>query len=210
MILVLVIILNIIGLIFKDVGALPCLTDESKTKFDSLKKALGALQTSIDDKIESLQKRQWKKYNGHCYYYGNDRRTWFLAEQSCKQIGGNLAKIEDAAENKWIKDNRSEQDHYWIGLTDLKEGAWRWSYDQTLATYKPWHSGYGSKGTGYNCGLIYHVSSYTWLDEPCTIKLRYVCESHFFFTRIATRFTRKDTVSLRISLMERLRCVIVG
>lgn len=55
MLLVLVIILNIIGLIFKDVGALPCLTDKSKTKFDSLKKALGALQTSIDDKIESLQ-----------------------------------------------------------------------------------------------------------------------------------------------------------
>lgn len=23
--------------------------------------------------------RQWKKYNGHCYYYGNDRRTMFLA-----------------------------------------------------------------------------------------------------------------------------------
>lgn len=23
---------------------------------------------------------QWKKYNGHCYYYGSDRRSWFLAE----------------------------------------------------------------------------------------------------------------------------------
>ncbi|XP_063406439.1 perlucin-like protein [Mytilus trossulus] len=203
MMLVLVILLNIIGLIFKDVGALPCLTDELKTKFDAVRKALGVLQTSIDDKIESLQsdvknkvkkidddmdtlvsdfqKRQWKKYNGHCYYYGNDKRTWFLAEQNCKQIGGNLAKIEDEAENKWIKDNRSEKDHYWIGLTDLNEGEWRWSSDQKVATYKPWHSGSGNNGVNYNCGLIYHTTSYTWVDEPCTSKLRYVCESHFCY-----------------------------
>jgi hypothetical protein len=31
--------------------------------------------------------------------------------------------------------------HYWIGLTDLQEGKWRWSYDQSDATYKKWYSG---------------------------------------------------------------------
>lgn len=66
-----------------------------------------------------------------------------------------------------------------MGLTDLKEGEYRWSYDQTLAKYKPWYSGYGSKGTGHNCGLMYAGKSYTWLDYPCTYKYVFVCESHF-------------------------------
>ncbi|CAC5421927.1 COLEC12 [Mytilus coruscus] len=177
MMLVSVTILSIIGMISKDVVALPCLTDESKTKFDALRKALDDDMGSL---VSDFHKRQWKKYNGHCYYYGSDARSWFLAEQSCQQIGGHLTKIDDEAENKWIKDNRSEQAHYWIGLTDLKEGEWRWSYDQTLATYKPWRSGWESKGTAHNCGLLFH-NSYTWLDYPCSNSYRYVCESHFCY-----------------------------
>lgn len=66
-----------------------------------------------------------------------------------------------------------------MGLTDLKEGEYRWSYDQTLAKYKPWLSGWGSKGTANNCGLILNSSSYTWLDYTCNSKYAYVCESHF-------------------------------
>ncbi|VDI24420.1 Hypothetical predicted protein [Mytilus galloprovincialis] len=155
--LVSIISLSIIGLIIKDVTGLPCLTDESKTKFEATRKALKYLQTSVDNRIRTLQndikskvkkidddmgslvsdfqKRQWKKYNSDCYYYGSDTLSWFKAEQRCKQIGGHLAKIDDEAENKWVKDNRSKKDNYWIGLTDLKEGEWRWSYDQTLAKY---------------------------------------------------------------------------
>lgn len=64
-----------------------------------------------------------------------------------------------------------------MGLTDLKEGEYRWSYDQTLAKYKPWYSGYGSKGTASNCGLMYY-NTYTWLDYPCNYTYQYVCESH--------------------------------
>lgn len=66
----------------------------------------------------------------------------------------------------------------WIGLTDLKEGEFRWIYDQTIAKYKPWYSGHGSRGTAYNCGLMYNGQTYTWLDLACTRKFVYVCESH--------------------------------
>lgn len=53
--LVSIISLSIIGLIIKDVTGLPCLTDESKTKFEATRKALKYLQTSVDNRIRTLQ-----------------------------------------------------------------------------------------------------------------------------------------------------------
>lgn len=41
--------------------------------------------------------------------------------------------------------------YYWIGMTDLKEGEFRWTYDQSKAIVKEWYPGYGAKGTGSNC-----------------------------------------------------------
>ncbi|CAC5363386.1 MRC [Mytilus coruscus] len=145
--------LCIIGVILKDVFALPCMSNDTKTKFEAARKALTDLGNDIKNKITKLnsdmgalvsdfQKKQWKKYNGHCYYYGSESLTWFESEQRCIQIGGHLAKIDDEAENKWIVDNRAYKLDVWMGLTDLKEGEFRWSYDQTIAKYKPWHRGW--------------------------------------------------------------------
>lgn len=67
------------------------------------------------------------------------------------------------------------EEHYWIGLTDLKEGEYRWILDQTKATFLPWHSGYGSSGTKYNC-VMFHRQKAQWADYPCEHKWRYICE----------------------------------
>lgn len=66
---------------------------------------------------------------------------------------------------------------YWSGLTDLKEGEWRWSYHQEVAKYKPWHNDYGSRGTSYKCGLL--NGRCLWVDITCHGRYRYVCESNF-------------------------------
>ncbi|XP_076082410.1 perlucin-like protein [Mytilus galloprovincialis] len=186
-----IITLCILGVIFKDVIALPCLSTVTKTKFEATRKVLTDLGKNIknkikklDDDMESLvtdfKKKQWYKHNGHCYYFGSEKLSWFKSEQQCKQIGGHLAKIEDSTENKWIFDKRPKKDHYWMGLTDLKEGEYRWSYDQTIASFTAWHNGWGTKGTSHNCGLMYHTT-YTWLDYPCATEYYYVCESHFCY-----------------------------
>lgn len=47
--------LCIIGMLFKDAIALPCLSVESKTKFEATRKALTNLQSSIDNRITHLQ-----------------------------------------------------------------------------------------------------------------------------------------------------------
>lgn len=71
-----------------------------------------------------------------------------------------------------------DKSHYWIGLTDLEERNWRWSYDQTLANFKDWLRGYGSKGTDHNCGLM-HGTHAAWIDTACRHTYKYVCESHY-------------------------------
>ncbi|CAC5413643.1 unnamed protein product [Mytilus coruscus] len=66
--------------------------------------------------------------------------------------------------------------HSWIGLTDLKEGEYRWIYDQTKATFLPWSNGYGALGTKHNCVMIQrHIAQ--WIDYLCGYKWRYICES---------------------------------
>lgn len=55
--LVSMITLCLIGMAFKDAFALPCLTVESKKKFEITRKSLTLLQTSIDNRATQLQKK---------------------------------------------------------------------------------------------------------------------------------------------------------
>ncbi|XP_071144045.1 perlucin-like protein [Mytilus edulis] len=192
---------------------LPCLTNESKKSFNDTRKALTALETYIGETINTLEsnlgtlksdvgskiknlngklnvleddfsKQRWLKYNGHCYYYANQNCDWFTAERRCREIGGYILKVDNSSENTWISDNKPNKNaFYWIGLTDLKEGDWRWTFDQSRPTYKPWQSGFGARGIVYNCGAYNYGSSYfrLWIDWDCSSNIYYICESNFCF-----------------------------
>ncbi|XP_052088135.1 perlucin-like protein isoform X17 [Mytilus californianus] len=104
-----------------------------------------------------------------------------MAERKCREIGGYIVKIDDKEENSNIAVNKATSGHhYWIGLTDLKEGEWRWTYDQSKAEFTNWISGYGAKGTDSNCVLL-HNGRADWFDNYCHYKSLYICESNFCF-----------------------------
>ncbi|CAC5391407.1 unnamed protein product [Mytilus coruscus] len=143
---------------------------------------------TLDNDLQLLESdfkaRQWQKYNGHCYYFGTDNLDWFTSERKCREIGGYIVKIDDSSENSWVKSKRPKKNvRYWIGLTDLKEGQFRWSYDQSLMTYKNWYpsGGWGSKGTSSNCVMYNNTANAYWLDYICTSTQYYICESNFCF-----------------------------
>ncbi|VDI42315.1 speckle-type POZ protein, partial [Mytilus galloprovincialis] len=136
---------------------------------------------------------KWHKYNGHCYYYSSERQSWFTAElialehlflllklRKCREIGGYIIKIDDREENEKIYANRPKNDGYWIGLTDLNEGEFRWSFDQSKATFLPWVSGYGKKGNGYDCVAFNSGSKAEWFDYKCNTTYYYICERNFY------------------------------
>lgn len=191
--------------ICKYVMCLPCLTDGSKKSFNDTRKDLTALETyigrtlnSLDSNLKTLKsnvgskiknlngklnvleddfsKQQWVKYDGHCYYHSNEPCDWFTAERFCRDFGGYLVKIDNSSENEWLHSKRQmKSSGYWIGLTDLIEGEWRWSIDHSLATYKAWYRGKGSLGHNYNC-VSFVGSNAKWFDTNCKSAFFYICE----------------------------------
>ncbi|XP_076079176.1 perlucin-like protein isoform X2 [Mytilus galloprovincialis] len=90
-----------------------------------------------------------------------------MAERNCREIGGYIVKIDDKEENSNIAANRANSGfYYWIGLIDLKEGEWRWTYDQMEAVFTAWCPGYGSKGTNSNCVLLHGSRTDWFLNNP--------------------------------------------
>ena len=76
-------------------------------------------------------------------------------------------------------------DHYfWLGITDVVNGEWRWIYDQTTPKYKFWHPGQphpasNANSKDRNCGLMLYSHAGKWHDYPCSNPLSYICESNF-------------------------------
>ncbi|VDI58099.1 asialoglycoprotein receptor 2 [Mytilus galloprovincialis] len=163
------------------------LTDEFQKTLDSMKNQLVGMRTNVSKIVKKvntdlivmskdLEESQWTKFQGHCYYFSSHGAPWYEAERLCRDFGGYLVKIDNSTENEWLQSNRpSKSAGYWIGLTDLIEGEWRWSIDQSLATFKSWLSGYGSKGHNYNC-VSFTGNQNTWFDASCKTGYRIICE----------------------------------
>ncbi|XP_076084126.1 snaclec convulxin subunit beta-like [Mytilus galloprovincialis] len=203
---VLRVIVIVVCVVFGTVFSLPCLTNKSKQDFNKARNALKSLEnflknqaSSINSKVQALDKdmtlmeedfkrRQWIKYNEHCYYFGDDSVIWTDAERKCREIGGYLVKIDDSSENSWIKQqiNKSSKKTYrWLGSTDAVNGDWRWIYDQTQMSYKNFISGRpyptsSSASYTFNCILMEYGKG-NWYDNPCSKSYPYVCESNFCF-----------------------------
>ncbi|OPL32784.1 aggrecan x1 core isoform, partial [Mytilus galloprovincialis] len=164
-------------------------SDIQKT-LNTLKSHLGTLKSNVGSKVkrldgdlkvleEDFRKKKWLKHNGHCYYFAHEKHDWFTAERRCREIGGYIVKVDDSSENTWISDNKPTKivAYWWIGLTDLKEGDWRWTFDQSQVSYKQWTSGTGARGTTHNCAAYDTRSGFRhWFDAPCSYKYSYICE----------------------------------
>ncbi|XP_052087153.1 C-type lectin domain family 10 member A-like [Mytilus californianus] len=153
-----------------------------KTTLNSMGQKIKKLDTDFKVLGKDFRKTKWIKYDGHCYYYSTETKDWFTAEKSCREIGGYLAKEDSTDERNNIYSNVNKSYNYWIGLTDLKEGEFRWTYDQSKTEVKNWHPGYGSKGTNNNCvATSYHASKLNFFDYSCSTEYQYICESNFCF-----------------------------
>lgn len=91
--------------------------------------------------------------NGHVYYLLT-QNTWTASQAEAMQLGGNLATINDEAENHWVYTNfgsfGSVARGLWIGFTDANhEGTFEW-VDGASSTYTNWaefepNNSYGSE-----------------------------------------------------------------
>ena len=91
----------------------------------------------------------WKEYNGKCYKYLDDRKTFVDAEYFCNLIDGNLVAINSQDEQDFLQTYQITIElDYWIGLTDKvsrrsfqdKLKSWQAFFDQlcSLSLFLKW------------------------------------------------------------------------
>jgi hypothetical protein len=101
-------------------------------------------------------------FNGHSYKFFDLSMTWYEAKAYCESLGGYLATITTAAEQKFIENliSRGGQNQYWLGGTDEKsEGNWEWITGEPWI-YSNWDSPEPNGGRNENYLAIFR------LDEP--------------------------------------------
>ena len=119
-------------------------------------------------------------YNGSYYFSSTSSKTWLAADLHCRQVGGHLAHIANAAENNYV-DNTVISATTWIGhyqncnssSYSQPSGGWQWS-NGTSATYFNWNAGEPN-----NSGAEEYTEMYIsgkWNDEPNASTRRYVLE----------------------------------
>jgi len=116
--------------------------------------------------------------------------TWEEAEANANALGGHLVTINDAEENKWLRESFSltgiypidpwrrsdeadlEAQSYWIGLSDkLSEGNWAWTGEDS--DFRNWMddtsfggNGTPNGGTSENYAYLGGYVDGTWDDQP--------------------------------------------
>ena len=80
-------------------------------------------------------------YNGHAYYlFDNGMESWAEAQQYCMSRGGDMAVINDAAENEILYQYMRSQGYNaaFFGYTDKEhEGTWEWVSSDT-SSFEDW------------------------------------------------------------------------
>jgi hypothetical protein len=97
------------------------------------------------------------------YYMLSSAGTWTEAQAEAVSMGGNLATINDEAENQFLVTTFGGTEGLWIGLTDeAEEGRFKWVNGE-LAAYRNWHPGEPNGGGG-----ISNNQDYAWINfqEP--------------------------------------------
>ena len=80
---------------------------------------------------------------------------------------------------KWLQSTGDFDYYIWIGLQDIdNEGQFVYHSTRENASFLNWNSNQPNGGTGQNCAILGYTDSHKgkWFDEPCTIKLPFLCE----------------------------------
>ncbi len=115
--------------------------------------------------------------DGICFEYFFATSSWAGAQVKCQLLGGDLARIDDAATNGILASLvPSAFPEAWLLATDTgSEGTWTW--DGEPMSYTNWRAGEPNNGNGVeNCMLIESNNGGAWDDRNCNDLKSYICQ----------------------------------
>jgi hypothetical protein len=121
----------------------------------------------------------------HPYVLVNSLKTFAGAEAHCRSLGGSLAKVSSAEDQRTLLAvaaaadfSKATEPLIWLGATDAAaEGTWKWTADGSdLAgqTYLNWNPSEPNGMTGENCMAL---SGTSWIDKTCFDSFPFVCQA---------------------------------
>ncbi|XP_078511809.1 early activation antigen CD69-like [Lissotriton helveticus] len=81
----------------------------------------------IMDSITSLDPpcpRQWMWYEGRCYLFSNETKSWDASHAFCSSQNANMSTIATLLDKAIVTRFKDSKD-YWVGLRNT-DGEWRW------------------------------------------------------------------------------------
>ncbi|XP_036001651.1 C-type lectin domain family 4 member E [Fundulus heteroclitus] len=142
----------------------------------------------------------WELHGGTCYKFITRNSSWTESRRSCKDLGGDLVKIDSREEQEspstfatqmFLEEKLKQiinqaDDSFWIGLTDSEtEGKWLWvdgsPLNQSLSFWgsnQPDQAG-GGESSEVDCVRMLKKENsdrFLWFDRHCNDYLRSVCE----------------------------------
>ncbi|XP_069098903.1 C-type lectin domain family 2 member B-like [Pleurodeles waltl] len=75
---------------------------------------------------------QWMWYEGKCYLFSKETKTWDASQAFCASQNANMSTIGSLQEKAIVTHFKDSKD-YWVGLQN-KDGEWRWLDGSLLRT----------------------------------------------------------------------------
>ncbi|XP_072022085.1 echinoidin-like [Amphiura filiformis] len=120
----------------------------------------------------------WSDFNGGCYKYFSERKTWADASTHCKQLNADLVSIHSTEENDYVGSLVTDGSWIAIGFNDLSsEGNFEWT-DGSSADFAAWGPNEPNQSGEEDCTELYPERDPTanWNDCNCLSDKAFVCK----------------------------------
>ncbi|XP_011808519.1 PREDICTED: killer cell lectin-like receptor subfamily F member 1 isoform X2 [Colobus angolensis palliatus] len=118
-----------------------------------------------------LCQSEWLKYQGKCYWFSNEMKSWNDSYVYCLERKSHLLIIQDELEMAFIKKNLRQSNYVWMGLnfTSLKM-TWTWVDGSPLDPKIFFIKGPAKENS---CAAIKESKIYS---ETCSSVFKWICQ----------------------------------
>ncbi|CAC5391169.1 unnamed protein product [Mytilus coruscus] len=126
----------------------------------------------------------WYLHGRSCYFFCRTLVNQKTASNICEKKGGYLARIDNIAEDNFLKQQAKSlsiagKGSYWISPVCKKrvyqyKCSWKHESNNKAVTYEGWYS--YEPNSNQKCAVLYCGYRYSWNDFNCNDKAYYICE----------------------------------
>ncbi|XP_016984603.2 accessory gland protein Acp29AB-like [Drosophila rhopaloa] len=151
---------------------------ELQTKLDRIENLLAGLHKNVSKSVSNaVISPLFMRIGSRLIYVENGiKKSWDGAEETCREMGGHLATIQNESDLIAIREELKINGVYWLGITDVaKEGEFVSVATGQPAPFLKWESDQPNNLLGKdNCVDIYRGEMY---DSECSKSQHFICEA---------------------------------